>query len=319
MRKNTLFSRAVALIVLLGLTLFSASACGEAPSADRPRVVATVFPAYDFVRAVGAERVELSMLLPPGAESHSYEPTPRDIRAIAQADLFVYNGGESDHWVDSILDSLGDDRPRALRMTDCVTLVEEETTEGMQVEHDEHDEHGESEMDEHVWTSPRNAALIARAVGEALCELDPTDAPAYREHLAAYENELAALDARLQSVVDGGARRVIVFGDRFPLRYFAEAYGLTYFAAFPGCSAESEPSAQTIAFLIDKVRAESIPVVFYIEFSAHRAADIIAAEAGAKTLLFHSCHNVSAADIDAGATYLSLMAQNAEALEEALR
>ena len=311
---------ALALPLALALTLGFAPAAtlGEAgASGDRPRVVATIFPAYDLARAVGGERAEVSMLLPPGAESHSYEPSPRDIRDIAQADLFVYNGGESDHWVDSILSSLGDEAPRTLRMTDCVALVPEELKAGMQAEAE--DEHGETEMDEHVWTSPRNAAMIARAIAQALCDVDAAFSADYEARLAAYEQELAALDARFQAIVDGGARRVVVFGDRFPLRYFADAYGLDYFAAFPGCSAESEPSAQTLAFLIDKVRAEGIPVVFYIEFSAHRAADVIAEETGAQTRLFHGCHNVSLDELDAGATYLSLMTANALALEEALR
>lgn len=286
---------------------------------EKLQVVATIFPAYDFARAAAGELAEVTMLLPPGAESHSYEPTPADILAVEDCDLFVYLGGESDHWVETILENI-DFQGRALRMVDCVELLEEETREGMQAapghDHEGHD-HGPGEvveMDEHVWTAPQNAAAVTRAVGEALAELDGAHAGEYRAAAGDYAARLTDLDGRFAAFFDGLDRRTVVFGDRFPLRYFAAAYDLDYYAAFPGCGSQTEPSAATVAFLTEKVRTEALGTVWYIEFSNHLVADSIAEAAGAETAMFHTCHNVSRAEVEAGATYLSLMEGNLETL-----
>ena len=318
----------VALCALLALLL--PSACGAPPEGagdGRLKVVATVFPAYDFARAVGGDLAEVQLLLPPGTESHSYEPTPADILAVQDCDLFIYLGGESDTWVETILESVelqGD----TLRMVDCVPLLEEETVEGMESYEDGHDhEHDHSEApglgevagyDEHVWTSPRNAALITRAVGDRLAELDPANGEAYAANTAGYTAQIEALDRDFADFFAGVEDRTMVFGDRFPLRYFAEEFGIDYYAAFPGCSTQTEPSAATIAFLTDKVRQERIPTVWYIEFSNHLVADSIAEAAGVKTAMFHTCHNVSPEELESGATYVSLMEQNLESLRENL-
>ena len=171
-------------------------------------------------------------------------------------------------------------------------------------------------MDEHVWTSPRNAAAVTRAVGEVLAELDGAHGEAYRAGAGDYAAKIEALDREFAAFFDGLDSRTIVFGDRFPLRYFAEAYGLDYYAAFPGCGAQTEPSAATVAFLTEKVRAEGLGTVWYIEFSNHLVADSIAEAAGASAAMFHTCHNVSRDDLEAGATYLSLMEGNLETLRE---
>ncbi|MDR1059001.1 MAG: metal ABC transporter substrate-binding protein [Treponema sp.] len=279
-------------------------------------VVAVNFPAYDFVRAVAGDRVSLTMLLPPGAESHSYEPSPRDIRTIQRADIFIYTGGESDEWVDGILESMDTGKMRILRLMDCVELVEEEIVEGMQEEEEE--EEGIA-YDEHVWTSPQNAALIVGRIAGLLCEADGANASVYESNAAAYREKLEALDASFKAAAGGGVRKTIVFGDRFPFRYFADAYGLDYFAAFPGCSTETECSAATIAYLINKVRDEGIPVVFHIELANEGIADTICEATGARKLLLHACHNVSKRDFEDGKTYLDFMAANVDALGEALR
>jgi zinc transport system substrate-binding protein len=182
---------------------------------------------------------------------------------------------------------------------------------------EEADEEGAA-YDEHVWTSPKNAALIVRAIADALCEIKQENAGDYKINSENYLAELNALDAEFQSIVNHAARKTIVFGDRFPFRYFADAYGLDYFAAFPGCAAESEPSAQTVAFLIDKVKTENIPVIFHQEMSNGKMAETICEATGAKIALFHACHNVSKDEFASGATYLSLMRQNATVLKEAL-
>lgn len=313
-----------ALLLCTMLTACAPARTPETAKDGRLKVVSTVFPGYDFARAAGGELVEVELLLPPGTESHSYEPTPTDILAVQECDLFIYLGGESDAWVETILDSV-DRRGADLRMIDCVELLEEETVEGMQGEpgHDHEKEgHGVGEvveMDEHVWTSPRNAAAITRTVGEKLAELDQNHAADYEANAEAYAGEIGALDQTFTAFFDSLPTRTIVFGDRFPLRYFAEEYGLDYYAAFPGCSTQTEPSAATIAFLTDKVRAEHISTVFYIEFSNHLVADSIAETTDTKTAMFHTCHNISPEDLTAGATYVSLMEQNLETLREALR
>lgn len=310
-----------AILIALSLAL-SLAACGEAPEADNGgiSVVATTFAPYDFARQLVGDMGTVSMLLPPGSESHSYEPTPKDILEIQNADVFIYVGGESDAWVTDVLESVGEG-VRAVTLMDCVELLEEETVEGMEAEvHDhEHGEEGhEAEYDEHVWTSPRNAALICEKIAAALCEVDPANASVYNANLAVYSAELAKLDAAFTAIVADGARKTIIFADRFPLLYFARAYGLTYYAAFPGCSEDAEPSAATVAFIIDKVREEDIPVVFHVELANEDMADIVCDETGAVKRQFNACHNVTRAQFNAGVTYLDLMWENTEVLKEAL-
>ena len=307
----------MALLLCCALLL---AGCGgqkeEAAEDGQLRIVTTVFPAYDFARAAAGELAEVELLLPPGTESHSYEPTPADILAVQECDLFIYLGGESDAWVETIL-SAADRQGMNLRMLDCVDLLEEETTEGMETE-EEHD-HGPGdvvEMDEHVWTSPQNAAAITRAVGAALGQVDPDHAEDFTAGAEAYAGELEVLDQEFADFFASRPDGVMVFGDRFPLRYFAAEYGIEYYAAFPGCSTQTEPSAATVAFLTDLVRDRQISTVWYIEFSNHLVADSIAEVTGAETAMFHTCHNVTQAEMDSGATYLSLMEGNLETLRQ---
>lgn len=282
-----------------------------------PSIIATNFPCYDLARQLWGQEADIRMLLPPGSESHSYEPTPQDLIVLQNCDLFLYVGGESDAWVETILDSLGENAPSTFRLSDQVTLVEEEHSASMEAHEHDH-EHEEEEMDEHVWTSPKNMLMIVPALADELARLFPAYADAVHQAEQAYLAELTELDAAFETVVQNGQRDLILFGDRFPFRYFARDYGLRYDAAFPGCSEDSEPSVRTVISLVDTIRQQQIPVVFYIEFSSRRTADILAEETGAKELLFHSCHNVSAQEIADGATYLSLMWRNVDALKEAL-
>ena len=309
---------------LLMLCALLLTGCGAKESAEQTeegektlKIVATVFPAYDFARTCGGEGVEVTLLLPPGTESHSYEPTPADILAVQECDLFLYLGGASDAWVDTIL-SAAEPTGRTLKLMDCVDLLEEETVEGMEEEKHDHDHEEElgqvKEYDEHVWTSPRNAARIVRDIADVMGELAPESAEAFRTRGEAYAEQIEVLDQQFRDFFDSLPSRTIVFGDRFPLRYFAEEYDLDYYAAFPGCSTQTEPSAATIAFLTDKVRDEHISTVWYIEFSNHLVADSIAEATGTKTAMFHTCHNVSQEEMDSGATYLSLMEGNLETL-----
>ena len=310
-------------ILAIGM-VWTLSACGDTAAKEQSdgkiHVVATIFPAYDFARAVCGDAADVELLLPPGAESHSYEPTPQDILDVQNCGLFVCLGGESEAWVETILDSL-DSSVETLKMTDCVKLLNEETMEGM-TSHEDSGEHkaGEVvEIDEHVWTAPANAAKITLAIGEKMAELDSANAEVYRANAKQYAAQIGELDGEFQTFFSSVSNKTLIFGDRFPLRYFAEEYGLTCYAAFPGCSTQTEPSAATIAFLTDKVRQEDISTVYYIEFSNHLVADSIAEATGAGTALFHTCHNVSQADLDAGATYVSLMRTNLETLRQTMQ
>ncbi|SHJ50434.1 metal ABC transporter substrate-binding protein [Hespellia stercorisuis] len=294
------------------------------------QVVTTIFPPFDFVRQIAGDYADIRMLLKPGAESHSYEPTPQDIIAIQNCDVFVYTGGENDTWVDSILESMDTSKMQIISMTDCVETVEEEVKEGMfSRESHEHgeaethtefegDDHDQAEFDEHVWTSPVNAVHITEHIAQALIQADPVHEADYRDNTETYTQKLTALDQEFRDVVSGAGRKEVVFGDRFPLRYFVDEYGLDYYAAFPGCAEDTEPSAATIAFLIDKVKEDQIPVVFKIELSNGNIAGSIAEAAGAKVETFYTCHNISAEDYKNGETYLSLMERNVGILKEAL-
>lgn len=306
-------------ILMCAVLALALSACGpvQPAEAEGVSVVATVFAPYDFARQLVGDNGKVTMLLPPGSETHSYEPTPKDILEIQSADVFIYVGGESDAWVADVLESVGEG-VRAVTLMDCVELLEEETVEGMEGE-DAHEGHGhEAEYDEHVWTSPRNAALICEKIAAALCEADPDNAAEYNANLAIYRAELARLDAAFTAIVADGARDTIIFADRFPLLYFARAYGLEYYAAFPGCSDDAEPSAATVAFIIDKVREENIPVVFHVELANEDMADTVCDETGAAKRQFNACHNVTRSQFNEGVTYLDLMWENTEVLKEAL-
>ena len=309
---------------------------------EKISVVATIFPQYDFVRQIAGDDVELRMLLKPGEETHSYEPTPQDIIAIQNSDLFIYVGGENDAWVEDILESMPDNGRKTLKLVDCVDTVEEEHVEGMKEErghdHDDHDEddaeheedeadheehgqedaHSEHEIDEHVWTSPLNAIKIVEQIKEELCEIDPENASVYEENAEAYVEQLKEVDQEFQDVVDHSKRKLMIFGDRFPFRYFAEAYDLDYYAAFSGCASDTEPSAATMAFLINKVQDENIKTVLKMELSNENIAKAIAEATNADVKEFYSCHNLTAEQFADGETYLSLMEKNVETLREVL-
>lgn len=316
--------KGIRLLLCALLLLGALSGCAQQqqridPDDGKLHVVTTIFAPYDFAREIGGEDVSVTMLLKPGSEVHSYEPSPKDIIAIRNADVFVYVGGESDVWVRDVLAGVDNPDLRVVTLMDCVQALEEETVEGMQGEEDhDHDHEEETEYDEHVWTSPKNAALICEKLAETFAAADPGHAEHYAQRRGDYVEQLDNLDEEFLDIVENSSRKTVVFADRFPLRYFADAYGLTYFAAYPGCADAAEPSAATVAFLIDKVRMERIPVVFCIELSNQKLADTVCEATGAKKLQFSSCHNVTAAEFEDGATYLSIMRQNAAALREAL-
>lgn len=296
----------------------------EVEEDSKVSVVATIFPQYDFSRQIAGDCADITMLLGPGEESHTYEPTPQDIIKIQNADVFIYVGGESDAWVEDILDSVDTSSMEIISLMDVVEPVEAEIVEGMEEDEEHHHDHEsgdsahETEYDEHVWTSVDNAQIISQTIADALCEVDEANALTYRSNCEKYLSDLSTLKKKFISIVNEGERDTIIFGDRFPIRYFADEFGLEYYAAFSGCAEQSEPSAGTVAFLIEKVNAEQIPVVFYLELSNGKVAQTIAESTGAETLCFNSCHNLTMEDFLDGVTYIDLMERNVEVLEKAL-
>jgi len=276
-------------------------------------ISSTNFPAYDFVRAVASDKANIKILVKPGVETHDFEPTPQDIIDIKNSALFIYTGGESDEWIEDILEDIDLNKTKLVKMMDAVEVVEEETIEGM-----EHEREAEVEYDEHVWTSPKNAIKIINTIETELSKISSKDAKTFTDDSRTYIDKLSELDQKFQDIVKDSKRKTLIFGDRFPLRYFVDEYNLNYYAAFPGCSHQTEASSKTVAFLVDKIKSEKISVVFKIEMSNGKLAETISDETGAKVLEFQSAHNISSDEFDKGVTYLDLMERNLSVLEEAL-
>lgn len=301
--------RLIAALLCLCLILCGCTAQPEKPHDEtKLQIVCTSFPAYDFAREIAGDRAELTLLIKPGSEVHSYEPTPKDMIRIQESDLFICNGGESEQWAKTLITP----ELNTIYMMDCVDTVEE-SADGIYNAED-----GEPELDEHVWTSPLNAIKISKEICNALCKLDTDNAEAYKTNFTAYKAQLMALDREFRQVIKNSGKHTLVFADRFPMRYFALEYGLNCYAAFPGCSSETEPSAKTVAYLIDRVREDKIPAVLYMEFSNQKMADVICEDTGCKKLPFYSAHSVSAEQFEQGVSYLDLMRINLNSLKEAL-
>ena len=305
----------IALLLAL-LLLLSASGCAARPAAEaKLKAVASAFPEYDLLRAVAGDLAEVTLLLKPGMEAHSYEPTPQDILAIRAAALFVYGGGESDVWADRLLEADVPGGLTALSFMDHALLRAEETQAYMTVE--EAEEAGD-EYDEHVWTSPRNAVRLTEAVRDALAAADPAHRETYEKNADAYIARLEALDGEFAALAKEAKRNLLVVGDRFPFLYLVREYGFNYAAAFPGCSGETDANPATVAHLIDTVKAEGVPVVFKCDLSAGKLADTVAEATGARVLTLYSGHTVSKADFDAGVTLVELLERDLNAMREAL-
>lgn len=317
---------ALLLAAAVALPLCACAPAGEEAEDGRLQVVCSLFPYYDFVREIGGAYVSPRLLVAAGREAHSFEPTPMDVIRVSRADVFVYNGGEGEQWVDEILSSAGENIPTVLRMMDYADTLTEEPLAGHDdhdhADHDhEHDDDHDSddiEYDEHIWTSPVQAMKLCRTICDALCAADPAHAAVYRSNLENYLGQLAELDVAFRQVCSEKKRSLLVFGDRFPLLYFCREYGLDYRAAFHGCSSDTEPSLYTLKFLIDKVRQQDIPVVYALELSSRKVADAIAETTGATVETFYSCQTVSQADWAAGEGYVSLMRRNVAALREGI-
>lgn len=308
-------------VILASLTLCSCD--NNIAETEELNIVCTAFPQYDFVKNIIGSEEGLTLLLDDGADLHSYEPTAQDIIRIGSADIFIYGGGVSDDWVEDALKSANNPDLKVIAAMDLVDTLKEEYVAGMQQENHEH-EHREahsgdhSEEDEHIWLSVKNAIKITDALCESICEADSANAEKYRTNAQKYVAELNALDGEYKSVIGSSARKTVLFADRFPFRYLTEDYGLTYFAAFAGCSSESEASFETMAFLIDKTKELNLPVILTIDGSDGSLAETVSESTGAKTAVLDSCQSVSSADIANGTSYINIMKNNLDVLREAL-
>ena len=318
-----------ALLLTFVLFLSLCPVSGLAEEAGKIRVVTTIFPIYDWVREIAGDtgNTEITLLLDSGVDLHSFQPSAQDILKVATCDLFIYVGGESDEWAeDALAEAVNPDMV-------VISLVEalgenakaEEIVEGMQAEEEEEEgeegEEEEPEIDEHVWLSLRNAQVFTSAIADALAQKDPANADSYRANAEAYGAKLAALDAAYAEAVDSAAHKTLLFGDRFPFRYLTDDYGLAYYAAFAGCSAETEASFETVIFLAKKTDELQLPAVLTIEGKDHRIAETIigsTADKNRKLLTLNSMQGTTANDIEQGATYLKIMEDNLAVLKEAL-
>ncbi|MBR4769221.1 MAG: zinc ABC transporter substrate-binding protein [Lachnospiraceae bacterium] len=318
---------AAALMILI--VIFSCSCQNPAkPENGKMKIVVTVFPLYDWTMNVlggKSEDAEVIMLMDSGVDLHSFKPTAKDIINIAEADLFIYVGGESDAWVEDALKQVRNEKQVSLNLLTVLgdRAKEEEAVEGMEAEGEE-DEGAEEgpEYDEHIWLSLKNARVLTEKIRDALIKLDSENGDQYRKNATAYQEKLASLDSRYEDAVRNASVRTLLFGDRFPFRYLTDDYGLSYYAAFLGCSAETEASFETVSFLSKKVDELSLKCIMTIEGSDHRLAETIkktTVKKNQKILTLDSMQSITKADSSGGVNYLSIMEKNLSVLKEALQ
>ena len=328
--------KTTALVLALLMMMTGLVGCGKkndtdtADKTDKLKVVTTIFPEYDWVKEILGDKAgdaEITMLLDDGVDLHSYQPTADDIDKIADCDLFIYVGGESDDWVKDALKNSTNKDMKVINLLDVLkdSIKTEETKPGMEAEEEhedgEDDEHEEKEYDEHVWLSLKNAKPLVEKISEDVQELDPENKEIYASNTKAYVKKLSDLDDKYRETVDTAKRKTVLFGDRFPFRYLTDDYGLNYYAAFVGCSAETEASFKTVSFLAKKVDELKLPCVLTIEGNKHKIAETIVkntAEKNRKVLTMDSMQSTTSKDVGNGATYLSIMEKNLSVLKKAL-
>lgn len=367
-RKTEFLRKSVVFIVTISM-IFGMAGCGKTTEKEdnyRLKIVTSLFPYYDMARAVigDVKGIDLKMIVTPGQDSHSFEPTPSDVIQMENADVLIYNGGSLETWIDTLLDSLNNKNQIQMKMMDYVDVLNEEIVEGMDTRFEEHDheehshkednhnkenhkedshseenhkednhsedssndsefhnedsEEEHEETDEHIWTSPVNEIIMTEKICETLSKALPEEKENFQKNAESYISQLKELDNEFRTIVENAKINEIIFADKFPLQYFAKEYGLKYYAAFPGCGSDMEPSAKTIAFLVDKIKEDNIKAVFYLELSSHIVAEAIETDTGAKPLQFNSCHNITQKQFDSGVTYVDLMKENVNNLKIAL-
>ena len=318
-------------IILAMMAVFCMAACGGTSELNKEdgkiKIVATIFPEYDWVKTVmgdKAEGADITLLLDNGVDLHSYQPTAEDILKISTCDMFIYVGGESDEWVEDALATAQNKDICVINLMEVLgeNVKEEETVEGMQEEKEHDHEDGDKEYDEHVWLSLKNAGTLVEAIAEGLIKTDQSNAQTYKANADSYISELKQLDEEYAETVDKAPIKTILFGDRFPFRYMVDDYGIRYYAAFVGCSAETEASFETISFLARKADELELPAVITIEGSDKKLAETIVkntASGNMKILTMDSMQAATSKDAAEGITYISIMRKNLDVLREALK
>lgn len=311
-------------MVILGFILVLAG-CSEGSkeesisTSDKIEIVTTLFPQYDFARQIVGDKAEVTLLLPPGMESHSYEPTPADMIKINKANLFIYTGELMEPWAHKMIESVDSEQVKVLDVSQGIPLLASNEEDEQHHDHEaevEGHEHSEDDghhhtYDPHIWTSPQNAKVMVNNILEALCEVDPQNADYYKANAQAYQLQLDNLNDEFEVVVSNSKHDTIYHSGRFAMQYLMQQYGVNYVSA----PFEAEPSAALVAQVINEIKANNIPAIYYEELITPKIAQMISEETGAQMLLLHSCHNVSKEDFDNGVTYLSLMEQNVENLK----
>ena len=308
----------IVILIILGIILgLSLKYNKVVKDNSKLNIVATTFSSYDFAKHIVGDKANVIFLMEPGADEHSYEPTAADLIKIKNADIFIYIGGEMEKWSDKILESDIIDREKTtiIKVTDCIDLVTETEIDGAEPEEEEEEE---GAFDTHIWSSPSNAMKMVEYIAKTVSEKDEANKETYTKNANEYIDQIKDVKEQIKQVVDNKKRSRLVFGDKMPMQYFLNEYGLTASAAFNGCSTESEPSAKTVTYLINKVKEEKIPVVLYIELSTGKTAKAIASETGTKAVQIQTLHNISKDDFNNGETYVSLMQRNIEVLKQAL-
>ena len=320
MNRNLKIAICAIAIILIAVIVLGVSLNKEKKEEDNGKlnIVVTTFSCYDLSKQITGDKANVSFLLGPGVDSHSYEPSTGDLIKIKNADVFIYIGGEMEKWVDKVLetDTIDTSKTTTIKVTDAVETIEEVEVDGAEEEEEEEEE---GAFDEHIWTSPANAIKMVQYLGKKYAELDTENAEEYIKNANNYAEEIKQVQAKIWNIVDNKVRDRLVFGDKMPMQYFLNEYGLTASAAFNGCSTETEPGTKTITYLVNKVKEENIPVVLYIELSTGKTAKSIANETGAKAMQIQTLHNISKDDFEKGETYVSLMTKNLDVLKEALQ
>ena len=320
LKKIILIIIAVVIVATAGFFLFKGGESKKQENNSKIKVVSSNFASYDFLRAIIGDNknVELTFLLGPGKDTHSYDPTAQDLIKIQNADLFVYIGGEMEKWSEKVLESLENTDQKVICIADDIEKIEEKEVDGAAAAEEEEEEEGA--FDEHIWTSPANAIKMVETLEKAMEEIDNENATKYNKNSKKYIAEIKDVDKQIQNIVDNKKRDRLVFGDKMPMQYFIDYYKLKVSAAFNGCSTETEPSASTIAYLENKVKEENIPVVLYIELNPGKVARTIANEVGngCEAMQIQALHNVSLDDFENGETWVSLMKRNIDVLKKAL-
>lgn len=301
-------------ILIMFILLITVSGCNLSEDDNKLTILATNFPCYDFARAITKDvpNTSVEMLLKPGTEAHDYEPSPKDIAKISKSDIFIYVGGESDEWVKDLLKSIDTKKVKVVKLMD---LADKRFEEDPQTKAKSKD----LEYDEHVWTGPRNDIKILNGLNEIISEEDPYNSSLYKINTDNYISELREIDSEMWRIGDNLSRNILVFGDRFPFKYLVNEYNFNYYAAFPGCSSETEASSKTISNLIKIVKENNVPVIIRVDYSNGKIAKIIADETGAKVLTMYSGHNITEEEFNSGKTMIDIMKGNIAVIKEALQ